>query len=175
MKLNLSKLLKASFSLAAVFILAASSAALLLPVIRSEQPAVSVFSSTEPDTGFVPKVIDGRTGLPIENAVIIIPETGETYQTDAHGKTPFIRIPYSAKTDFDAIHPKDWCEVTLLAYAEGYAPYALFYLQLQKDSLREGPTVMLFPGEQDPFSIIEGPPEPWVSELLEKFTPRSFP
>ncbi len=174
MKLNLSKLIKASFSITAIILLAASSAVLLLPVLRSEE-TVSVFSSAEPDTGFIPKVIDGRTGSPVENAVIVIPETGGSYQTDSDGNTPPIRIPYSAESDFDSIHPKNWCEVTLLAYAEGYAPYALFYLQLQEDSLRKGPTVMLFPGDQDPFSIIEGPPESWVSELIEKFTPRSFP
>ena len=174
MKLNLSKLLKASFSIAAIFLLAASSAALILPVIRSEE-TVSVFSSTESTTGFIPKVIDGRTGLPIEGAVVIIPETGKSYQTDHKGEIEAIRIPYSAKSDYDSILPKNWCEVTLLAYAEGYAPYALFYLQLQEGSLREGPVVMLFPGEQDPFSIIEGPPDWWVSELLKKFSPRSFP
>ena len=173
MKLNLSNLLKASFSIAAIFLLAASSALLILPVLHSEE-SVSVFSSLE-STGFIPRVTDGRTGLPIEDAVIVIPETGSSYRTDSEGKTEIIRIPYSEKSDYDSILPKNWCEVTLLAYADGYAPYALFYLQLQEDSLRDGPVVMLFPGEQDPFSIIEGPPDWWVSELIKKFSPRSFP
>ena len=174
MKLNLSKLIKASFSIAAVLLLTVCSSALLLPVIRTEKTA-AVFSPAAAETGFLPKVIDGRTGFPIENAVIVIPETEKTYFTNADGTTEPILVPYSAESDYDTILPKNWCEVTLLAYAEGYAPYALFYLQLREDSLREGPTIMLFPGEQDPFSVIEGPPESWVSELIDRFTPRSFP
>lgn len=174
MKLNLSKLLRASFSIAAIILLTASSVVLILPIINSEK-TVSVFSSAESTAEFIPKVIDGRTGLPIKDAVVVIPETGVSYKTASDGTTEVIRIPYSAKSDFDTILPKYWCEVTLLAYAEGYAPYALFYLQLQEDSLREGPTVMLFPGEQDPFSIIEGPPDRWVSDLIRKFSPRSYP
>jgi len=174
MKRKLSKLLKASFAIAAIGMLAASSAALLLPALPQEETS-AVFSQSrsiaDSYTGFSPEVIDGRTGLPIENAVIVIPETGEQYQTHSNGKTDVIRIPYVPESDFDDIYPKAWGEVTLLAYAEGYAPYALFYLQLTENTLREGPTVMLFPGEQDPFSIIEGPPDKWVSALIEKYRP----
>ena len=174
MKLSFSKWLKASCAVCAVALLAVSSAVLLRPML---DPADSraVFSMQHSEStsyaSFSPKVIDGQTGLPVEDAVIVIPETNERYRTDADGMTGTIRVPYSAESDFDDLHPKTWCEITLLAYANGYAPYALFYLQLAENASREGPTVMLFPGDQRPFSIIESPPDKWVSELIEKYRP----
>ena len=169
MKKKYPKWLGASSAVFAILLLAVSSYALSRPLMGSNR-AITVFSEkTAAYAGFSPIVIDGRTKLPIENAVIVIPETGESFVTDANGKTPEIRIPYTAEPS--ELLEKDWCEITLLTYAEGYAPYALFYLQLTEGSLRQGPTIMLFPDSGKPFSIIEGPPDAWVKELTERYRP----
>ena len=170
MKRTPPKWLKAYAALCGMIFLAASSVLLILPMIPSEE-AVSVFSEkADPFAEFAPIVIDGQTRLPIEDAVIVIPEANASFVTAADGSPADpIRIPYR-KAD-SAVFPKSWCEVTLLVYAEGYAPYALFYLQLSENTLRKGPTVMLFPDQGEAFSIIEGPPEIWVENLLEKYQP----
>jgi len=163
--------LKASAALCAMALLTVSSCLLLRRITPAEE-AVSVFSEKSAASygAFSPKVIDGQTGLPIEGAVVIVPEASLRQTTDLHGTTPEpIRIPYNRTPS--VLSEKDWCEVTLLVYAEGYAPYALFYLQLRENTLRSGPTVMLFPHEGAAFSIIEGPPQEWVEGLVEKYRP----
>lgn len=165
MKLHLSTFFKASFAFVGITLMAVSALAILSPVLRAPQ-AVSAFAET--DCSLCPTVVDGQTGKGIENAVIVIPETGARVTTDADGKTAPIRIPYQAQQS--ALKHKDWCEVTLLAYAEGYAPYALFYVQVWENAAREGPVVMLFPGTQT-LSLIEAPPAQWVDAVMKKYSP----
>ena len=171
MKTKIPKWFKISASLSAMILLMASSCLLLRPILPAEE-AVSVFSAETPEhsAALSPQRIDGRTKLPIEGAVIVIPETNTSHVTNDQGFTAVpIRIPYRKASS--ELSEKDWCEVTLLVYADGYAPYALFYLQLTKDNLRQGPTIMLFPDQGKSFSIIEGPPQQWVEEIVEKYRP----
>jgi len=165
------KYLKICSALCALAILAVSSAALLREWLRTEA-SVSVFAESDETSVFsslTPYVIDGQTKLPIDNAVVVIPEFSETHYTRADGKTDVIRLPYLEHSS--EILKKDWQEITLLVYADGYAPYALFYLRLSADTHRQGPTVMLFPDRGKVFSIIEGPPENWAEKLLKKYQP----
>lgn len=169
MKTNFRRWLSACSAVIVILILFVSSAALLRPML-AEKKTVSVFSQSEAQAyaSFSPSVLDGQTKLPIENAVIVIPEEDHSCTTDAEGKAE-IRLPYHAQSSETL--QKDWLEVTLLVYAEGYAPYALFHLQLRENTLRQGPTVLLFPDRGKPFSIIEGPPEEWVEQLTERYRP----
>ena len=50
----------------------------------NENPSLGVFSTAGGKDGiFIPCVMDGRTGEPIEGAKVVIPETGETYTLTA--------------------------------------------------------------------------------------------
>lgn len=119
-------------------------------------------------------VVDGKTDTPIESATIVIPETGETYTTDAQGWTPSIEIPLMEDSRFSNIQQKEWGEVTLLVYKDNYLPYALFNAQVWEDQTRQGPTIYMFTetnGNDAALSIIEGPQREWVEELIEKYRP----
>lgn len=172
MKRNLSLWASACAAVMVMLFLAAGSLSLLGQVFPERTDVRAVFSSGnfgETFAGFAPVVLDGRTKMPIENAMIVIPETGEKYFTDMLGTAGEIRVSYRAAVS--ELAEKDWCEITLLVYAEGYAPYALFYLQLWEGSVRKGPTILLFPEGGEVYSIQEGMPEEWVNALVEKYRP----
>lgn len=122
----------------------------------------------------IPCVIDAHTEAPLEHAQVVVLETGKTYQTDATGHTPPIRVATSSDAHFQNILPKPWSEVSLIAYCDGYTPYAVFYLQVYPGQTRNGPNLYLFSDSGEnapPLSIIEGPDDAWVQELVRKYKP----
>ena len=139
--------------------------------------AVSVFGSKS-DTAYVTvNVLEGYTETPIENASVVVVETGKEYQTDKDGMTDKIDVPVIRDARYDSIMPKQWGEITLIVYKEGFVPYALFYLQVLGGQTREGVKILLFEEGQtessQPFSIIEGPNRLWVNEMVEKYRPKN--
>lgn len=131
--------------------------------------------STARSGSISPIVLDAKTQAPISGATICIPELGKTYQTDESGAAGAISIPILRDTRYDEILPKDWGEVTLLVYKDGYAPYALFYLRIKEKEARTGPAIYLYTsqsfGLETPFSIIENPEDAWAAELIKKYRP----
>lgn len=121
-------------------------------------------------------VLEGYTESPIENATVVILETGKTYKTNENGLTDVIEVPVIRDTRYDAILEKPWGEVSLIVYKDGFVPYALFYLQVLAGQTREGVKILLFEqGSTDsgePFSIIEGPNRVWVNQLVKMYRPR---
>ena len=142
----------------------------------NENPSLGVFSTASSKEGiFIPCVMDGRTGEPIEGAKVVIPETGETYTTGKDGKTQAIAVPITRDERFDKMIQKPWGEISVLVYKDGYVPYALFYLELLAGETREGPEILMFHESDvssgEPFSIIEGPNRTWVKAMIEKYQP----
>ncbi len=139
-----------------------------------EDQLAAVFAATP--TGLLsPIVLDGKTNAPISGAAICIPETGKTYRTDDNGAVGNISVPILRDERYDKMLPKDWGEITLLVYKEGYAPYGLFYLRVRKSQSRTGPTIYLYAQESfslgTPFTIIENPDDAWAREMLRKYQP----
>jgi len=138
---------------------------------------VSVFGSgLQSDTAeLTVNVVEGYTESPINNASVVVVETGNVYQTDENGMTEKIKVPVIRDTRFDDIMQKPWGEITLIVYKEGFIPYALFYLQVLGGQTREGVKILLFEEGQtqsvQPFSIIEGPNRAWVDKLVEMYRP----
>ena len=120
-------------------------------------------------------VVEGFTETPIEGALVVVIETGESYSTDANGLTDVMEVPFIRDKRYDDILSKPWGEVSLIIYKDGYIPYALFYLQVLEDETREGVKILLFENDTtqntEPFSIIEGPNRVWVDALIEKYRP----
>lgn len=138
--------------------------------------AVSVFGSSSDIAYLTVNVLEGYTDTPIENASVVVVETGKVYQTDKDGMTDKIDVPVVRDTRYDSIMQKPWGEITLIVYKEGFVPYALFYLQVLGGQTREGVKILLFEEGQtessQPFSIIEGPNRVWVNELVEMYRPK---
>lgn len=124
-------------------------------------------------SGLVVTVVDGLSGKPVMDATVCIPETGSYNKTDAMGKTAAIQVPLIRNQNFDTVHKRGWGEITLLVYKDGYIDFILFYTIIPADRVRYGPVVMLFEAyAADDGAIqhlVEGPPEEWIRELVEKY------
>ena len=124
------------------------------------------------ETGLVRvSVRDGATDAPVSGACVIIPETGGVYYTGESGETPIMELPVLYDKHYGSMLEQDYGLITILVYCEGYAPYALYFAHVEPGALRQGPNVWLFPGEGDPFCIIEGPDTDWTREFIEEFEP----
>ena len=162
-------------------VLAASAAAFSLMIFGAVSLGGALFQKDRTEPVFSdsvaatisPKVIDGATGEPVKNAVIVIPEADKTYTTDDNGSAGTLSAPVNADSRFKSILEKPWGEVTVLVYAEGYAPCAVFDYMVAKGENRDGPLIMLFPAEGSPapYSLVEPPHREWVDALVEKYRP----
>lgn len=118
------------------------------------------------------RVTDGWTDAPIENARVVIPESGGVCQTDGNGRTGLMEVPVLRDAHFRHILPQDWGTVTVLVYAEGYYACALYHARVAADAPREDLPIRLFPNDgtlETPFSLIESPDEDWVREMLHRY------
>lgn len=134
----------------------------------------AVFLQNEAHYGYIqPQVVEGFTEAPIEGAVVIIPELGKKFKTNAQGLTPVIRVPIIEDEHYKDILPKTWGEITLIVYKEGYVDYVLFHTHVWENQSRKGPKILLFPQSRnqtsDPMAIVEGPHRLWVKQLVEKY------
>lgn len=122
-----------------------------------------------------PQVVDGFSEEPIEDAIVVIPELGESYRTNEKGFTPNIRLKVNFDSRFEGIQPKNWGETTLIVYKEGYVEYVLLNLNVWDKQNRQGPKILLFPKRNpqldQPISIVEGPNQLWINSLVEKYRP----
>jgi hypothetical protein len=120
-------------------------------------------------------VKDGFSEKPLPGAEVIIVEDGKSYSTDSEGKTPIISVPILQDPSYRSILPKPWGEITLLIYKEGYIDCAIFHVNVMEKQTRHGPTVLLFPldndGTNQPFVLTEGPNPSWTKQLLDQYRP----
>lgn len=118
------------------------------------------------------QVVDGRTEAPLPGATVVIAETGGRYTTDSDGQTGAIELPYAPQSQSGEAEAP-WSEATVLAYCDGYYPYALFHVTLRSGEVRDGPRVYLFPDDGSmgdaPFVLVEAPPSDWAAALIQQF------
>ncbi len=135
---------------------------------------IPAFSDTSSYYGFIsPKVVHGFTEEPLKDATVVIPELNQSYRTGEDGCTAVIRVPITEDEHFKKVLPKTWGEITLIVYKEGYIEQVLFNIHVWENQTRDGPTVLLFPQNDDdraePYAIIESPHRLWIKELVEKY------
>ena len=112
----------------------------------------------------------------MHGAAVVIAEAAGVHITGADGRTGPIAVPRALRVRMGA-EQAPWREVTVLAYCDGYYPYALFHVALYPDRARSGPRVYLFPddGSMDgtPFVLIEAPEADWARALIEQYRPET--
>ena len=150
--------------------------AVMLTVLMSGEDSIAAMSFGDSGkAALTVNVVEGYTDDPIQNAKVVILETGKVYTTDKNGETEIIEVPFIRDTRYDDIIPKTWGEISLIVYKEGFLPYALFYLQVAEGEIRSGVKILLFEknstDSSEPFSIIEGPNRAWVNELVNRYQP----
>lgn len=115
-------------------------------------------------------VLDINTRQPIKDATVCIPETNEYYLTDQFGRTPTISVPYIKNSQYDNINERNWGDITVLVYKQGYVDYLVFYIMVQKDKTRHI-TITLAPYTEGsyPYIIIESPDDQWAKDIIQKY------
>ena len=114
-------------------------------------------------------VYDGFMQTPVQNAKVVIPETEQILYTDTSGKTEAFSVPIVRDTHFDDIKPQNYGRITVLVYADGYLPYALFFAQVTPDKTRRIDTWLFEDDGSEPFIIIESPEKEWAFELIDEY------
>ncbi|MDR3317980.1 MAG: hypothetical protein LBS99_00900, partial [Clostridiales bacterium] len=108
---------------------------------------------------------------PIHNATVCIPEINSYFYTDTEGKTVQIEAPILVNRSFDRIKPRDFGDITLLVYKDGYIDYIIFYVMLT-EAPREI-TITLYPSrsaeDNSYHTIIESPDSAWAAEVIDKY------
>ncbi|MGI6168609.1 MAG: hypothetical protein ACOYI4_02690 [Christensenellales bacterium] len=167
----LNRILSAAVVLCALALVVVGSIALF-----NEKPGHSPADAAPADTGSLQiQAVDGASDVPLAGVTIVIPETSQTYTTGDDGKTQLIRVPIIKDTHYQDLLAMPWGEITILAFKDGYIPYALFYVQVWENEVRQGPNLLMFregsTSTSQPFSIVEGPQRLWVEQILEKYKP----
>ena len=85
--------------------------------------------------------------------------------------TERMRLPVIQDREYDRLLPCSLGRLTLIVFAEGYAPYMLLYVRIEADREREPIPVLLFPddGTLPVFTVIEAPPSEWAEELVKRY------
>lgn len=154
-------------------VMAAGTVILTKSVNPAQAIAVFSHSNTNATASISPTVTDAETGEPIEGAVIIIPEADGEFVTDKNGSAGTLNMPVISDERYKKILPRPWGEVSILVYADGYAPCAVLNYMVKNGVERTGPEIMLF--KDDPsssaYSLCEPPHKEWVDALIEKYRP----
>ena len=119
------------------------------------------------------KVVDAYTLMPLENAAVIIPDVNKSLLSDSSGSCIFTGIPIRKNALQSRLISQNWGECTIISLYEGYRPTVILHAQVEKNIMRNGPTIYMFPEELDDIdiaSIVESPNDEWLSQLVEKYS-----
>lgn len=159
------------FKLWLVLLLLAAAIANLLTVSFLIKNNRFISTSAPNDNAYLKiTVIDVFSKLPLEAATICIPETGTYYTTDNFGRTSTIIVPFLPNVHYDNINKRNWGDITILVYKEGYIDYLVFYIMVQQNKIRNL-TLTLAPLDinSQPYIIIESPDQEWAKEVINKY------
>lgn len=119
------------------------------------------------------RVVDAYTLLPVEGAKVIIPDVKRALISDSTGSCVFSGIPIRENNLHQRLLPQDWGECTVIALYSGYRPTVILNTRVDKNKMRNGPTVYMFPEELDDIevaAIVESPDNEWISQLVEQYS-----
>ena len=119
------------------------------------------------------RVVDAYTLMPVAGAKVIIPDADMTATSDNTGSCVFNGIPIRKNNLHHRLLQYEWGECTVIAMTSGYRPTVILNTRVDKDKMRSGPTVYMFPEELDDIpvaAIVESPEQEWIIELVDKYS-----
>ena len=131
-------------------------------------------ADAEKSASFSLSLRDGITNEPLPQALVVIPESNQTYSPDGGGMTEEIVLVPEPDVRWNKRLPQPFGEINILVYCQGYYPLALFHFMLEPGVDRGCIPLYLFPEDgslNEPYALAEGPDTAWVKELLIKYQP----
>lgn len=121
-------------------------------------------------------VIEQNTGKPIDGATVCIIETRHYENTNKYGYTNLINVPIIRNTNFDMSHSRNWGELTILVYKNGYSDNITFYTSVIPNSTKVGVVIQLAPiissEDNSPDISVESPNYSWTKQLIKLYKKR---
>ena len=117
-------------------------------------------------------ILDIEDNKPVYNACICIPEANAYFYTDNNGNTPLMEVPVLPNEYYNKTLKRNFGEITVLIYKEGYIDYILLNFTVKENEVRQGVKLLLYKkenSEQDFISIVETPDNNWIKSLIEKY------
>ena len=119
------------------------------------------------------RVVNAYTLMPVEGVRVVIPDAEKELVSDNTGSCVFTGMPIRKNSLHQRLVPQDWGECTVIASYGGYRPTVILNVRVDKDKMRNGPTVYMFPEELDDIevaAIVESPDDEWLAQLVEKYS-----
>jgi len=117
-------------------------------------------------------ISDCRTDMPVHNACIIILETNEIFYSDNNGNSPYISVPVNIDARFNSVEPKNYGEISILIYKEGYIDCFLLNIPVKPESISDNISVLMqvkTPDSPAFVTVCESPDDEWIERIFEKY------
>lgn len=122
------------------------------------------------------QVIDDFTNQPIEGVTICIIETRHYEITNKYGSTTPIEVPIVTNKNFDLYLKRNWGELTILAYKNGYADNLSLYNLVMPNTTRAGLIIrmreIINSEDNSPTISVNQPSPEWIETLIKLYKKR---
>ena len=122
------------------------------------------------------KVLEANTLTPIDNATVCIIETRHYETTNKYGKTNLITVPILRNNNFDLSLTRNWGELTILVYKNGYSDNISFYNSIIPNTTRIDLIIYLSPitssSDLSPTISVEEPNNNYIQRLIKLYKKR---
>ena len=122
------------------------------------------------------KVLEANTLTPIDNATVCIIETRHYETTNKYGKTNLITVPILRNNNFDLSLTRNWGELTILVYKNGYSDNISFYNSIIPNTTRIDLIIYLSPitssSDLSPTISVEEPNNNYIHRLIKLYKKR---
>ena len=117
-------------------------------------------------------VVDIENNNSIYKACVCIPEANVYYYTDNNGNTPLIEIPVIYNSYYDNLCCRDFGEISVIVYKEGYVDFIMLNLVVKENQTRDNIKLLMY--KKDAYSpnytsIVETPDNDWIQNLIDKY------
>lgn len=116
-------------------------------------------------------VRDSADASYLEGATVFVLETQSYFSTDADGATGIISVPFERDNRYDSSCSKNFMEITLLVYKEGYIDYVLLHTTIYPGETKN--KLILLDKKEDELTdfyiFTDAAPQSWVNEFISKY------
>ncbi|MBQ7453120.1 MAG: hypothetical protein IJS68_02500 [Clostridia bacterium] len=159
--------------IATCFIILLSSINLMLIFILIGNSSATPASTKAEYGSIIITVLEQGSLTPITNATVCVVETRKYYSTNNKGLTEKISVPILTNSNFDNSLKRNYGEITLLVYKNGYTSELSFGNIISPNTTRVGLIIFLTPiiNPDDPDLNIssQNPDTSWATELYKLY------
>ncbi len=134
--------------------------------------AISFADKISPETASLKITLrDSFDASYIKDATVFVLETESYFKTDEKGQTGIINIPYERDARYDSTSSKNFMEITLLIYKEGYIDYILLHTAIYSGEVKN--KLVILDKKQDDlmsyYVFTDEANHTWIEKIIAKY------